>query len=124
DPVERLVLMLDDCGARAILADSGSAARMGPAVAGMAAQLVVDGGPVPDGWSPVERMPAPAEETESDPGDPLAYVIYTSGTTGRPKGVRVAESSLLNLTYWFVRRHEPRPTDRVAQNAPLTFDPS
>jgi natural product biosynthesis luciferase-like monooxygenase protein/amino acid adenylation domain-containing protein len=85
-PAERLAYMLQDCGARLLVAQS-------PAILGMAAAdvLVVD----------PAALPAAAAETRRSgrsgaPGS-LAYVIYTSGSSGRPKGVMVPGSGVVNF---------------------------
>ncbi len=63
-----------------------------------------------------EGGPAP------DPRD-LAYVMFTSGTSGQPKGVAVAQQSVLALV------HDNdyvllAPQDRILQFASVTFDAS
>lgn len=130
DPLDRLQLMLEDCGASAILSDHASASALQPLTASIATCALLDACGSVKGWQdwsepvsvpPVAQTSAPAARTLEGT---TVYVIYTSGTTGQPKGVRVAEPSLLNLIRWFHSRHGLRPGDRVAQNAPLTFDPS
>ena len=56
----------------------------------------------------------------------LAYVIYTSGSTGQPKGVMVEHASVISLWASLEKAifHELPSDARVAQNAPITFDPS
>ncbi len=132
DPADRLALMLKDCAATAMLSDSSNAGKLQSFTDLVQTCAVLDPGGAVDGWQDWSGEPAadqsalvaeaPAAEIAAE--DTTAYVIYTSGTTGRPKGVRIAESSLLNLTRWFHDSHGVRVDDRVAQNAPLTFDPS
>ena len=132
DPADRLRLMLEDCGAAAVLSDVASAPKVQPLVGRVPTCAVLDAGDAVDGWQDwsgagAEDWPAPVVDPVAATGpaeDTTAYVIYTSGTTGRPKGVRIAESSLLNLVGWFHDQHGTVAGDRVAQNAPLTFDPS
>ncbi|WP_248580867.1 amino acid adenylation domain-containing protein [Nocardioides sp. InS609-2] len=132
DPTDRLRLMLEDCGASTVLSDVSSAPKLQALTGLVPTCAVLDEGGAMDGWQdwsgvPAAYQPAPPVEATAGTGAPedtTAYVIYTSGTTGRPKGVRVAESSLLNLVRWFHDRHGTVAGDRVAQNAPLTFDPS
>ena len=55
----------------------------------------------------------------------LAYVIYTSGSTGKPNGVMVEHRNVVN--HWnVVSRLYRRPIEcqRIAVNAPFTFDVS
>jgi non-ribosomal peptide synthetase-like protein len=54
--------------------------------------------------------------------DPTAYVIYTSGSSGRPKGVEVAQSSIVNFLDVVPRLYDVRPTDRVYQGMTVSFD--
>ena len=54
--------------------------------------------------------------------DPTAYVIYTSGSSGRPKGVEVAQSSIVNFLDVVPRVYDVRPTDRVYQGMTVSFD--
>jgi nonribosomal peptide synthetase protein VioG len=132
DPIERLAFMIEDCQAAVLLADSASGARLASLSGHVVTCALVEEGRAVAGWE--DWSAPPQAEGRAEVGDESAddraaenttvYVIYTSGSTGRPKGVRVAESSLLNLTQWFLERHGVRPDDRLAQNAPLTFDPS
>ncbi|MEW2121280.1 amino acid adenylation domain-containing protein [Streptomyces sp. NPDC005474] len=82
-PPARLAALLDDSGARTVLADPGEAARL------------------PVGrWQTLTPRPDPSYDRPPavpEPGSPrdLAHVIYTSGSTGRPKGVEVEHRSLV-----------------------------
>ena len=51
-----------------------------------------------------------------------AYVVYTSGSTGTPKGVILPRAGLDNLIEEQRRLFALRPSDRVLQWAPWTFD--
>jgi nonribosomal peptide synthetase protein VioG len=132
DPVERLAFMIEDCQAGVLLADSASGERLASLSEQVGTCAIIEEGRAVAGWqdwSARAQVDGRAEVADGSVDDRAAedttvYVIYTSGSTGRPKGVRVAESSLLNLTHWFLDRHDVRADDRLAQNAPLTFDPS
>jgi nonribosomal peptide synthetase protein VioG len=121
DPPARLRLILDDCAAAAILAGPGDVPRLTAVAPGLPVHLV----PVTAGV-PGAGAPDPAGWVAPPPYEPerISYVIYTSGTTGRPKGVCIAEKSLVNFVHWFVGAHEVVAHDRLAQTAALTFDPS
>jgi amino acid adenylation domain-containing protein len=87
-PAERLAYVLDDSGARCVLAapdlaDLVPASFAGPTVLADATGADPNGTPLP----PVRP-------------DGLAYVIYTSGSTGRPKGVQVGHATLANYLSW------------------------
>lgn len=54
--------------------------------------------------------------------DDLAYIIFTSGSTGLPKGAMVEHKGMLNHLFAKVSGLELGGTDKIAQNAPQTFD--
>ena len=56
-----------------------------------------------------------------EPGAP-AYVIFTSGSTGKPKGALVAHAGMLNHLRAKIDDLAINAQDRVAQNAPQSFD--
>ncbi len=130
-PDERLLFMLRDAGAAAVVTDgelAGRIAGFGGAVLGLA--------PHPPTPSPTrgegehdtprgeDRQPGDSPPPErgrvaslSEPGgghpadasgisvhpDNLAYVVYTSGSTGTPKGVLVTHRGLANYLAFFDR---------------------
>ncbi|MFJ4102811.1 non-ribosomal peptide synthase/polyketide synthase [Amycolatopsis japonica] len=109
-PADRLEYMLADSGARLVLSEPGTAARI-PAVAGLT-QVPVTGEPVDD----VEGAPAGPDNT--------AYLIYTSGSTGRPKGVAVTHRAIVNRLAWMQHEYRLTSSDRVLQKTPSSFDVS
>ncbi|MDJ0836306.1 MAG: amino acid adenylation domain-containing protein [Acidobacteriota bacterium] len=76
-PADRISMILEDCGARLVLAGAAYADHApGKTV------IVVDG-------------PLPETRVETTVHmDQAAYIIYTSGSTGRPKGVVVSHAAL------------------------------
>lgn len=114
DPEERLRFILRDGAAAALLLRDDELTRLS-----WASDLL------PAGLIPLDAVPLarPAVRPARD-RNRICYVIYTSGTTGKPKGVRITERNLLNFAHWFVTAHEMTAHDRLAQTAPLTFDPS
>ncbi|HSF42699.1 MAG TPA: non-ribosomal peptide synthase/polyketide synthase [Thermoanaerobaculia bacterium] len=112
-PAERLALLLEDAGAPVVLATAGTLDRL---PRGAAPVVRLDR--VPEG--PAQRE-AEAPQTGAVPGN-LAYVMYTSGSTGRPKGVLVEHGSVAWYARTASRLYGLKPTDRVLQFAPVTFD--
>ncbi len=127
-PDERLLFMLRDAGAAAVVADPALAPRIagfGGAVVGLALHPPT---PSPtrrkgenDTWEPEGQEALPQNwgrvASLSEPGgglpadasgisvhpDNLAYVVYTSGSTGTPKGVLVTHRGLANYLAFFDR---------------------
>ena len=86
-PDERLTYLIEDSGARFVLTQPATAARV---PAGAAALLLDTLEPVDPASSRQRVFPTPTAEQP-------AYVIYTSGSTGRPKGVLVSQHNVLRL---------------------------
>ena len=55
-------------------------------------------------------------------GEHGAYIIYTSGTTGIPKGVLIAQQSVVNYVEAAATVFALGPADRILQCAAITFD--
>jgi long-chain acyl-CoA synthetase len=125
---DKLAYVLNDCGARAIVANGrlnrqiGQALRDAPSVA-----TTVWVGEVPaiapNGVS-FEAVVECAELEPSDPGlidEDLAAIIYTSGSTGRPKGVMLTHRNLHHSTWSISNYLEIVPDDVIACVLPLSF---
>jgi len=84
---------------------------------------VADPVPGPRVWTRwhLDRQPATEVPLRATPGD-LAYVIFTSGSTGQPKGVAVANHSLVNLVQWVNETFSVGPADRLLQVTSFCFD--
>ncbi|MGK5641713.1 amino acid adenylation domain-containing protein, partial [Streptomyces sp. URMC 126] len=89
-PDDRIAYMLEDTGARLVVANEAHGDRL-RALPGAAAYRVlgVEG-------LPLDEHPADAPVSDVTSTD-LAYAIYTSGTTGRPKAVLVEHRGVVNL---------------------------
>ncbi|XXS01113.1 amino acid adenylation domain-containing protein [Sorangium sp. So ce426] len=92
-PQARLRDMIEDSGARVVLADAAGR----EALAGLDVEVVAPDAPDVAG--------AP-EATQSPPVSPdgAAYVIYTSGSTGRPKGVVVTHRGVASYVQALLER--------------------
>lgn len=88
-PTARIQFLLEDSGARILLAEEG-----------LAAELDVPGltllRPGADGRSPAPGQTVGSRGDQPDP-DHVIYLIYTSGSTGRPKGVAVTHGNVARL---------------------------
>ena len=113
-PAERLVYMLENAQAAALLTQSHLRGRL-PSVWAQCLELDRD-------WEMVSSYP------ETNPGVELsdanmAYLIYTSGSTGRPKGVVAIHRGVVRLAHRasYVKLG---PGETLLLNAPLSFDAS
>jgi amino acid adenylation domain-containing protein len=120
-PPARLALMLEDTGARVVLAQAGAVDALA---------RLVDKAPTAEGTALLLDPDLSAFAGEPDdrrgpvagPRD-LLYVLYTSGSTGRPKGVAVEHRSLLRLIRG-APELMPGPDDAVLLVNQLGFDVS
>ena len=116
DPAGRLQEIIQDCQPKVVLTQERFRGNL---PVGVAPILTLD-----DSW-PAE---AGAYETTNphfpvSPGD-VAYMIYTSGSTGKPKGVLVEHEAIFNRIVWMQDEFGLKPSDRVLQKTPYTFDVS
>ncbi|MET0398102.1 MAG: amino acid adenylation domain-containing protein, partial [Longimicrobiaceae bacterium] len=126
-PDERLLFMLRDAGAAAVVTDPEMAARIagfGGAVVGATPHPPTPSPTrgegenysaefegqeaLPQNWGRVASLSEPGGGPEDASGisidpDNLAYVVYTSGSTGTPKGVLVTHRGLANYLAFFDR---------------------
>lgn len=113
-PADRLMYMLENSGAKILLARKNS-----PSL------------PMPPGLKLV-YLDAIHTDSSIEPGAPSspitpdhpAYVIYTSGSTGKPKGVVMGHRALVNLLHWQLGRSGLPSTARTIQFTSLSFDVS
>lgn len=83
-PEDRLMLMLDDCGASVVVTQGRSRLYSRPVVR------------IDEDSSEIARHSRERLNPSSTP-ECLAYVIYTSGSTGNPKGVMVQHRNVANF---------------------------
>jgi amino acid adenylation domain-containing protein/non-ribosomal peptide synthase protein (TIGR01720 family) len=108
-PPERLAFLIEDCGARLVLADGRFRDRLPASVS--VADLRGDGS------GGRARPPAVAVRPED-----LACVMYTSGSSGQPKGVLIEHRCVTHLRG---NQHIRLDVgDVVSQCGPLSFDAS
>src|SRR2546427_5247021 len=111
NPPDRLVSILEDAQAQAVLSTPSLAQRL------LKARCPVVHAETPH----VAGQSAAPLSLEVAPAD-LAYVIYTSGSTGSPKGVEITHGSLANLVSWHQQVFSVTAADRASHLAGLGFD--
>ncbi|MFO0755432.1 MAG: amino acid adenylation domain-containing protein [Byssovorax sp.] len=112
-PAARLAFMLEDSGARFVIASGDLPAELeGPPAVVIHLDRERDSLAREDGGRP---PPVPG-------GERLAYLIYTSGSTGRPKGVEIPHRALLNFLCSMARDPGMRQDDRLLAVTSLSFD--
>ena len=104
-PAERIAYMIEDSGARTVVASRE--------------QEIPDG---PRRIVPDLRPAAPTPRHRPEGIDHAAYVIYTSGSTGRPKGVVVSHDGIASLAATAADRMGVTAESRVLQFASVGFD--
>src|SRR6185295_4173251 len=109
-PRERLAFMVEDSGARFVVAEEGT---RGCLPSGRAE--ILDAGAEPAVAAPM------AGGCAGVGGDDLAYVVYTSGSTGTPKGVAVPHRAITRLVV-NTNYIEIDPSDGIAQASNASFD--
>jgi amino acid adenylation domain-containing protein len=109
-PLDRLRLMLEDSGARLLIAADGADELAPP---GLRVLRVDDPAIATESARPPEVEVAPSQ---------LAYIIYTSGSTGRPKGVQVSHGALANFLTAMRRRPGLAAEDALVATTSLSFD--
>ncbi|NKB76040.1 MAG: amino acid adenylation domain-containing protein [Gammaproteobacteria bacterium] len=112
-PDERLALILDHAEAKVVLTQ--------PSLADRFSALSITTLVPEHSEKPLSLLSENNPDLPSDP-EALAYVIYTSGSTGMPKGAMVEQRGMVNHLYAKIRDLDIRAQDKIAQNAPLTFD--
>jgi amino acid adenylation domain-containing protein len=109
-PEERLRYMIEDSGAKVIVAQTRLADRLAALAPQGTSVVTLDDA---EGCQPSGARP--------DPQD-LAYVIYTSGSTGKPKGVMIEHRSVVSQLRWLAAEYGLDHDKRVIQKTPMSFD--
>lgn len=109
-PPERLGFMLEDTGAKVLIADK-DLLQLVPGYEG----TVID-------TSAIEELqdsdcPLPAVLPED-----LFIILYTSGSTGTPKGCLLEHGNLVAFCHWYQKYYTLKPSSKVAAYASYGFD--
>ncbi|MFE6751077.1 amino acid adenylation domain-containing protein [Kitasatospora purpeofusca] len=114
-PAERLALMIEDTGIKALVTRAGRTDP--PGTDGL--PVVRLGGPE----DPLDRYPDTRPARSTGPADP-AYIVFTSGSTGRPKGVVLHHRGVVNSADAELEFVDPDAPDTVIQFSSPSFDGS
>ena len=126
--VPELEFIINDCGARALVADGAylEVARQLKERCPSLEYLVYFGADAtPEGWTSWDELCAakPLPEDHADlraiTADTLAAISYTGGTTGLPKGVMQSHGNLLANAKHMLIANPLLPTDRFIHAAPM-----
>ncbi len=126
--VPELEFIINDCGARALVADGAylEVARQLKQRCPALEYLVHAGSePAPEGWVSWDDLCAatPLDEDHAElraiTADTLAAISYTGGTTGLPKGVMQSHGNLLANAKHMLIANPLLPTDRFIHAAPM-----
>jgi amino acid adenylation domain-containing protein len=119
-PDERIGYILEDTGAKAVLAGEIYRERLATLFGDNRGLESIDTAAF---WETLEGEAETNPQRKTGPRN-LAYVIYTSGTTGQPKGVMLEHRGLVNRIFWMNSEYPLRETDRILQKTAYTFDVS
>ncbi|HWV14493.1 MAG TPA: amino acid adenylation domain-containing protein [Cellvibrio sp.] len=113
-PLDRIEYILEESAAKLVLTQARFSSNLPASIA----QFALDTG------ADTLANFSQARPNLSIAPDQLAYVIYTSGSTGKPKGVMNEHQAVRNHMLWMDEVYQLKPTDKVLQKTPYTFDVS
>jgi len=130
----KLAYILDNCGAKAFISDTGKLKHVPDVVPSAqvldAVILTDDRNKIDPGlhrnviaWSETETLPdSQADIRNANIDVDLASIIYTSGSTGNPKGVMLTHLNMVSAATSITTYLENVPEDIVINVLPLSFD--
>ena len=116
-PVERVIKILNDSGAKLITCDPLSSKELIKHITNF---QFIELNYIRRNLIKNESS-EPFEKYENNSSD-VAYIMYTSGSTGNPKGVQITHANIINATDWAVEEFGITSEDRISQHPPLSFD--
>ena len=130
----KLGYILNNCGAKALISDTGKlkgSSAVLASVPGLESVIFIgDHGKIDPGmhrnmiaWSEMDSVSHSQASTRSANIDiDLASIIYTSGSTGNPKGVMLTHLNMVSAVTSITTYLENVPNDVVINVLPLSFD--
>jgi len=112
-PKERLLYMLKDANAIALITDTLNASIFSNYTGTVVLLKELN--------DELDSFPKTNPEPISTATN-LAYIIYTSGSTGAPKGTLINHRGLCNLSHWYHKKFNLTSEDRASQFASPAFD--
>ncbi len=116
NPKERVVLMLEDAGAKWVISERGLEVNIAD-YRNCKKWILTDFVGRTVGLST-------SNPTWEIPSKGLAYIIYTSGSTGKPKGVEISHDAVVDFLYGMSQILEVKEKDVVLSVISMSFDPS
>ncbi len=110
-PEERLSFMIEDSGARVIIADDD----LIPLIPSFSGKILKT--------CDIENLEKGTVEKEPSFGDTF-ILLYTSGTTGKPKGAMLTHKNVVNYAFNYMEKVNLDGKSRVAAYASFGFDAS
>ena len=110
-PKERLNFMMQDAGAKLLIADE----QLRPIVDEYQGEVMLTKviPQLADNPTPITQLPTPSN---------LFILLYTSGSTGVPKGCQLTHANLVAFCNWYQRFYSLKPEHKVAAYASYGFD--
>ena len=115
-PGERINFILSDSTAKCIVADSSHRDKFKNLFSGIIILM--------EDYKNIRKEQIQSKKLEQVQGHDIAYLIYTSGTTGKPKGVMMSHYAMSIRLGSFAELFNLQLSDKVAQQASLSFDVS
>lgn len=109
-PAERLNFMMQDAGAKLLIADS----ELRSLVDEYNGEVLVT--------SELANLPKQELPTIDITPNQLFILLYTSGSTGIPKGCQLIHANLVAFCHWYQRYYDLKPEHKVAAYASYGFD--
>ena len=110
-PIERIKYIMKDSNSSAIITNSKNIKK----IPGFNNSIIIN-------YEDLNFKPEKTYDEKRLNSDDLAYIIYTSGSTGNPKGVQIANKSLVNYIYWCTKQYVTTTPCNFPLYSSIAFD--